>query len=91
MLYLHENLNNDKDVNNLLDLVLGSLGPSTVTLMAFMYVATITGRLCMIIVIVKLFPVKQYIQMEHEALKKIVSHCIFFGHNFKFLNDNTSS
>lgn len=41
---------------NLLVFVLGSLGPSTVTLIAFIYVATMTGRACTIMDIEKLFP-----------------------------------
>ena len=41
---------------NLLVFDLGSLGPSTVTLIAFVYVATCGGELLIVIVNVKLLP-----------------------------------
>jgi hypothetical protein len=44
---------------NILVLVLGSLGPSTVTLMAFVYVVISTGRVFTIMVSEKLFPVSE--------------------------------
>lgn len=42
----------------LLDLDRGSRGPSTVTLIALLYVATIGGHVAIVMVIVKLFPGK---------------------------------
>jgi len=47
-------------MNNLLILLLGSRGPSTVTLMAFWYIATCGGWVNTTMVKVKLFPEKKY-------------------------------
>ena len=48
---------------HLLALLLGSLGPSTVTLIAFIYVQTCGGLVATVIVRLKLFPVKH----NHET------------------------
>lgn len=55
---------NQPECQYLLILFLGSLGPSTVTLMALRYVATCGGLVAIVIVKLKLLPVKRIDEIE---------------------------
>lgn len=58
ILKMHRNTRAEVQQNDSLILFLGSLGPSTVTLIAFKYVATCGGFVAIVIVRLKLFPAK---------------------------------
>jgi hypothetical protein len=58
----------------------GSLGPSTVTLMALLYVAICGGEELTVIVKVKLFPVKR--DSATDFLVNDVKHFFVTGNNF---------
>lgn len=66
----------------------GSLGPSTVTLMAFIYVATWGGDVWIDIVSVKLFPTKNmqkifnFLNLQKNNFNNFFNPYTFFYQNF---------
>jgi hypothetical protein len=61
-------------VEDLLVLERGSLGPSTVTLMALLYVAICGGEELTVIVSVKLFPARRNAAVVNVSAKSFARH-----------------